>query len=66
MSVAEASSQNGPSSRRPSKITFLASSARLGSEEAQYLPSIQDPGKWDNNMHGRKHSIHNDMNLVKI
>ena len=38
---------------------------KAGSEESQYLPSISDPDKWDNGMHGLRHSINKGMNLVE-
>jgi hypothetical protein len=38
---------------------------KASSEEAQYLPSILDPDKWDNGVHGLRHSINKGMNLVE-
>lgn len=36
-----------------------------GSEESQYLPAIPDSDKWDNGIHGLKHSIGKGMGLVE-
>jgi hypothetical protein len=38
---------------------------KAGSEESQFLPSIADPDKWDNGIHGLKHSINKGMGLVE-
>lgn len=39
--------------------------AKAGSEESQFLPSISDLDKWDNGIHGLKHSINKGMGLVE-